>query len=68
MKKKIQNKPIYELECWVNMIDGKIEIHHTNNGGLPAPGQGIHPLNTHPAKLLIYKNGAQYLKEKNIKI
>ena len=59
---------VYELECWVNRIGDKFEIHHTNNGGFPAVGQGIHPLYTHPAKLIIYKNGKQLSEEAGVKL
>lgn len=58
---------MYELECWViKGKNGEIHIHHTNNGGFPAPGQLGSPLNIHPAKLIIYKSPNEHLKEKGI--
>lgn len=58
----------YELECWVVKTKECIVVHHTNNGGFPAPGQLGDPLHIHPAKLIIYKSANERLLEKGIDI
>lgn len=65
MSKKALHKEgpsvVYELECWVVKRDGVIEIHHTNNGGFPAPGQLGDPMYVHPARLIVYESVAEHL-------
>jgi hypothetical protein len=70
--KTVKNDVVYELECWVIKNGDKVEIHHTNNGGFPAPGQLGDIMNVHPAKLIVYKSPANHLsslpyKSKKIK-